>query len=190
MSQNFHAETNSKPLPSTTTAFEQSACLGLRDSSATNFSNSVNRSNSTRRSWLKCIQLAFPELRILFGFLLICSALGTLWIQYRSQTADTLSSSWQAPVTLSCIAVLAFSPPLVFGFRSCQQQWRAISALLGLGWRNAVLLIALVCLIQSRAGEDFLLSSGLVACYFPLLALESWLLTRQAKRLCLDASLI
>ena len=136
----------------------------------------------SKRSWLACIVLAAPELKILVGLILMITALAMSWM-----TRDGLDGSWltevKVPALLSAFAFIAFAPPLVFNFRSNDVQWRFTSAMLGIGWRSAFSTLALVYLMLSRTGQDFLLSSGLVACYFPLLVLQSWLLTRQAKRL-------
>lgn len=140
------------------------------------------KAGGSKQSWLACIALAAPELKILVGLILIITALGMAWM-----TRDGLEASWLAevkvPLSLSAFALIAFAPPLVLNFRSNDAQWRFMSAMLGIGWRSAFSTLALVYLMLSRTGQDFLLSSGLVACYFPLLVLQSWLLTRQAKRL-------
>ncbi len=94
-----------------------------------------------------------------------------------------IAGGLRVPILLSLFAMIAFAPPLVLNFRSADPNWLFIAALLGIGWRSTFSTIALVYLMLSEAGQDFLLSSGLVACYFPLLVLQSWLLTRQAKRL-------
>ena len=139
-------------------------------------------SSSQKQGWITCVRLAFPELRLLIGLIMVATALAYFWLA--SQPNFTVSSSAaMAPALLSCFAVIAFAPPLVFNFRNTHSHWRAISALLGMGWRNAFSIAALVWLMLSNSGRDFLLSSGLVACYFPLLVLQSWLLTRQATRL-------
>ena len=139
-------------------------------------------SNGRKQSWHTCVRLAVPELRLLIGLIMIATAMAYLWLA--SQPNFNLNSSAaMAPALLSCFAVIAFAPPLVFNFRNTHSHWRAISAMLGMGWRNAFSIAALVWLMLSNSGRDFLLSSGLVACYFPLLVLQSWLLTRQATRL-------
>lgn len=135
-----------------------------------------------KRSWVTCIRLAFPELRLLIGLVMVATALAYGWL-VSQPNFDLRSPNAQAPALLSLFAILAFAPPLVFNFRNTQSHWLALSALLGMGWRNAFSIAALVWLMLSNSGRDFLLSSGLVACYFPLLVLQSWLLTRQANRL-------
>lgn len=135
-----------------------------------------------KRSWLNCISLAAPELRILLGFVMVATALATLWASQQQASPPSLETLG-IPGMLAGFALLAFGPPLILNFRSTEPQWRFVAAMLGIGWRSTFSTMALLILMLSKAGQDFLLSSGLVACYFPLLVLQSWLLTRQAKRL-------
>lgn len=142
----------------------------------------IRKSPIVKQSWLNCIRLAAPELRILLGFVFFSTALAALWTNQR-QPSDPSLETLRIPGLLAGFALLAFGPPLIFNFRSTDPQWRFAAAMLGIGWRSTFSTMALLILMLSKAGQDFLLSSGLVACYFPLLVLQSWLLTRQAKRL-------
>lgn len=145
-------------------------------------SSSAPKASGIKRSWLKCIRLAAPELKILVGLVLVITALAMTWMLQRGLQSPAYQSL-RTPALLSIFAMVAFAPPLVLNFRSTDAQWRFMAAMLGIGWRSTISTIALLYLMLSRTGQDFLLSSGLVACYFPLLVLQSWLLTRQAKRL-------
>lgn len=140
------------------------------------------KSPAIKRSWFTCIRCATPELRILFGLVLVVTALACGWMLQRG-IEGPIAGGLRVPILLSLFAIIAFAPPLILNFRSSDPNWLFIAALLGIGWRSTFSTIALVYLMLSKAGQDFLLSSGLVACYFPLLVLQSWLLTRQAKRL-------
>jgi hypothetical protein len=144
--------------------------------------SSMPKAPATKRSWLTCIRYAAPELKMLVGLVLVITALAMAWMLQRGVQSPTVEGL-RVPILLSLFAIVAFAPPLVLNFRSTDAQWRFMAAMLGIGWRSTISTIALLYLMLSRTGQDFLLSSGLVACYFPLLVLQSWLLTRQAKRL-------
>lgn len=140
-----------------------------------------------KRSLAKCIGMAMPEIKISVGFILIAMSLAYLWLAQQDKVA-MWSASYLVPLWLALFALVAFTPPLIFNFRSTHVHWGTLSALISIAWRSTFSTAALIFLMVSRTGEDFLLSSGLVACYFPLLLLQSWLLTRQFKRLGMNAS--
>lgn len=140
-----------------------------------------------KRGWAKCIRMAMPEIKISVGFILIALCLAYLWLVQQDNIA-MWSASYLVPLWLALFALIAFTPPLIFNFRSTHVHWGTLSALISIAWRSTFSTAALIFLMVSRTGEDFLVSSGLVACYFPLLLLQSWLLTRQFKRLGMNAS--
>lgn len=140
----------------------------------------ADNTSGPKNSWFHCVKAAIPELRILLGLVFLATGVAYGWMLLKDSVSN---SSLAVPAWLSLFVIIAFAPPLVLNFRSSDARWRTVSALLGVAWRSTFSTMALVYLMLSRTGQDFLLSSGLVACYFPLLVLQSWLLTRQAKRL-------